>query len=111
MPLKKLCCASRLRLLTQINDGWSVTWHDFYMPYNLRWNNPRYWHRRAEEARTIAETMNNIDARAGMLRLAADYEAMAQRAEEWAAETERQSVALTENRSHFIKDATTPSAP
>ena len=87
----------------------SVTWQDFYMPYNLRWNNPRYWHRRAEEARTIAETMNNIDARAGMLRLAADYEAMAQRAE-GSAETERQSVALTENRSHFIKDAT-PSAP
>jgi hypothetical protein len=53
------------------------------MPYNLRWNNPRYWHRRAEEARTIAETMGNIEARAGMLRLAADYEAMAQRAEEW----------------------------
>ena len=71
---------------------------------------PKCWHRRAEEARTIAETMNNIDARAGMLRLAADYEAMAQRAEEWSAETERRSGALTENRSHFIKDAT-PSAP
>ena len=53
------------------------------MLYNLRWNNARYWHRRTEEARTIAETMGNIEARAGMLRLAADYEAMAQRAEEW----------------------------
>jgi hypothetical protein len=51
------------------------------MPYNLRWNNPRYWHRRAEEARAIAETMSNIEARAGMLRLAADYEVMAKRAE------------------------------
>jgi hypothetical protein len=66
------------------------------MPYNLRWNNPRYWHRRAEEARTIAETMNNIEARGGMQRLAADYEAMAQRAEEWSAQTERRSGALTE---------------
>jgi hypothetical protein len=58
------------------------------MPYNLRWNNPRYWHRRAEEARAVAETMSNIEAHAGMLRLAADYEAMAQRAEEWTAKDE-----------------------
>jgi hypothetical protein len=53
------------------------------MPYSLRWNNPRYWQRRAEEARTIAEAMSHIEARAGMLRLAADYEVMARRAEEW----------------------------
>ncbi len=53
------------------------------MPYSLRWNNPRYWQRRAEEDRTIAETMSDIEARGGMLRLAADYDAMARRAEEW----------------------------
>ena len=53
------------------------------MPYTLRWNNPRYWHRRAEEARAIVERMTNIEARASMLRLSADYEAMARRAEEW----------------------------
>ena len=53
------------------------------MPYSLRWNNPRYWHRRAEEARTVGERMSNIEARTGMLRLAADYEVMAQRAQEW----------------------------
>jgi hypothetical protein len=53
------------------------------MPYTLRWNNPRYWHKRAEEARAIAESMTNVEARASMLRLSADYEAMAQRAEEW----------------------------
>ena len=57
------------------------------MPYNLRWNNPRYWHKRAEEARAIAETMTNIEARNGMLRLCADYEAMAQRAEDWSGQT------------------------
>ena len=51
------------------------------MPYDLRWDNPKYWRRRAEEARTIAETMRNLEARVGMLRLAADYDAMAQRAE------------------------------
>ena len=50
------------------------------MPYSLRWNNPRYWRRRAEEARTVGERMSNIEARTGMLRLAADYEVMAQRA-------------------------------
>jgi hypothetical protein len=61
--------------------------HDSSMPYDLRWNNPRYWHKRAEEARIIAETMRNIEARAGMLRLATDYEVMAQRAEEWSRQT------------------------
>jgi len=57
------------------------------MPYDIRWNNPRYWHRRAEEARAIAETMKNIEAHAGMLRLSADYEVMAKRAEEWSGQT------------------------
>jgi hypothetical protein len=37
------------------------------MPYSLRWNNPRYWHRRAEEARAVGRAMSNIEARAGML--------------------------------------------
>ena len=55
----------------------------YAMPYSLRWNNPRYWHRRAEEARAVGERMSNIEARTGMLRLAADYEVMAQRAQEW----------------------------
>jgi hypothetical protein len=55
----------------------------YAMPYSLRWNNPRYWHRRAEESRTVGERMSNIEARTGMLRLAADYEVMAQRAQEW----------------------------
>ena len=49
----------------------------YAMPYSLRWNNPRYWHRRAEEARTVGQRMSNIEARTGMLRLAADYEVMA----------------------------------
>jgi hypothetical protein len=53
------------------------------MPYSLRWNNPRYWHRRAEEVRTVGERMSNIEARTGMQRLASDYEVMAQRAQEW----------------------------
>jgi hypothetical protein len=48
------------------------------MPYSLRWNNPRYWRRRSEEAHTIADSMSNRGARAGMLRLEADYETMAQ---------------------------------
>jgi hypothetical protein len=55
----------------------------YAMPYSLRWNNPRYWHRRAEEVRTVGERMSNIEARTGMRRLAANYEVMAQRAQEW----------------------------
>jgi hypothetical protein len=35
--------------------------------------------------------MNDIEARAGMLRLAADYEAMARRAEEWSGQTKSAS--------------------
>ena len=59
------------RLLTSMMDGLSLV-TIYPMPYSLRWNNPRYWHRRAEEARTVGEGMSNVEARTGMLRLAAD---------------------------------------
>jgi hypothetical protein len=43
---------------------------------------PDYWRRRAEEARTIAEQMENPEAKQTMLEIAAGYDRMAQRAAE-----------------------------
>jgi hypothetical protein len=45
-------------------------------------NNVRYWRARAEEARTIAETLADETSREIMLNIAKDYERMARRAEE-----------------------------
>ena len=44
-------------------------------------NNPKRWHDRAAEMRVLSETMNDVEARATMLRLADDYDKMADRAE------------------------------
>jgi hypothetical protein len=44
-------------------------------------DNPEYWHARAEEARVVAESMQNSTWREMMLRIVSDYERMAQRAE------------------------------
>jgi hypothetical protein len=43
-------------------------------------NDPRHWLDRAEEMRMLAEQMTEAEAKAIMLRLAADYELLAQRA-------------------------------
>jgi len=45
-------------------------------------NNPAHWRQRAEEARTIAEQMNDSQSKDAMLRIAKDYEHLAERAEE-----------------------------
>ena len=44
-------------------------------------NNPKRWHDRAAEMRVLSEMMNGVEARAIMLRLADDYDKMADRAE------------------------------
>ena len=44
-------------------------------------NDPEHWRARAEEARTIAEAMRDAQARESMLRVALEYENLAQRAE------------------------------
>jgi hypothetical protein len=72
------------------------------MPYSLRWNNPRYWHRRAEEVRTVGERMSNIEARTGMQRLASDYEVMAQRAQEWFDSSTNQYLRMVIMRMHPV---------
>lgn len=50
------------------------------MPTRLS-SDPKHWLLRAEEARIIAEMMDNIDAREAMLRAAIEYEILARRAE------------------------------
>ncbi|HWI28136.1 MAG TPA: hypothetical protein VN668_14275 [Stellaceae bacterium] len=48
-------------------------------------NDPRRWRLRAEELRTIADNCSTPEARAPLLRLAKDYELLAERAEARAA--------------------------
>jgi len=45
-------------------------------------NDPTHWRARAEEMRTLAEHLKDDQARDTMLRLAADYDRLAQRAQE-----------------------------
>jgi hypothetical protein len=50
------------------------------MPFAPHFNDPGHWHRRAEEARTVAEQMTDETAKRMMLRIADDYEMLAVRA-------------------------------
>jgi hypothetical protein len=45
-------------------------------------NDPKHWRTRAEEARSSAEQMTDLEAKQMMLAVAEDYERLAQRAEE-----------------------------
>ena len=45
-------------------------------------NDPKHWLKRAEEARTMADSMNDLQSKEAMLRIAQDYERLAKRAEE-----------------------------
>ena len=43
-------------------------------------NDPQYWRRRAEEARTLAEELTDPDAKRKMLKIAETYEQLSVRA-------------------------------
>jgi len=44
-------------------------------------NEPDHWRARAEEAQILANQMNDAEAKVAMLRIAEEYERLAQRAE------------------------------
>ena len=48
-------------------------------------NDPQHWRDRAKEARALAETIADLEAKRMMLGIADDYKRLAQRAEERAA--------------------------
>jgi hypothetical protein len=50
-------------------------------------NGPEHWRQRAEEARRMADLMSNIPSKEAMLRIAEDYEHLAEWAEERAKRT------------------------
>ena len=47
----------------------------------LRFGSPKFWQKRAEEARVTAETMTDPEVRQAMLGIARSYEKLAKRAE------------------------------
>ena len=44
-------------------------------------DDPEHWRSRAEEARSVAEQLSDPEAKRTMLRIAAEYELLAERAE------------------------------
>ena len=54
-------------------------------------NDPKHWHERAKEVRTVAEEINDEKAKQSMLRIAKDYEELARRAERRLKQSEKSS--------------------
>ena len=45
-------------------------------------NDPKYWHERADQTRKVANGLRSPEAKTAMLRIAADYDRLAWRAEQ-----------------------------
>jgi len=57
-----------------------------YMRHDLM-TDPKHWRDRAEEARLLAQDMKDPESREAMLRIAKDYDRLAERAEKRAKRT------------------------
>jgi predicted lipoprotein len=57
-----------------------------------KYNTPKYWRLRAEEARVVAEHLRNVDAKRSMWAIAQGYERLAETAEQ----LERSAAALAQ---------------
>jgi hypothetical protein len=58
-------------------------------------NNPAHWHMRAQEARLLASRLDDPEAKAATLRIAAEYEGLAARATK--RDAEREAKGLPQN--------------
>ncbi len=59
-------------------------------------NDSEHWRKRAEEMHTLAEDLRDSQARSTMLRIAADYEKLAARAEQRASGTPQEDAPALE---------------
>ena len=50
---------------------------------------PAHWHLRAQEARQLAQQLEDPEAKAAKLEMAAKYDRLAARATEWVSKTEK----------------------
>jgi len=69
-------------------------------------NDPKYWRKRAEQARTAAGELTDPDSKRRMLRMANDYEKLARRAE---LRLKRQQQQRNSSQLHLIRHPALPS--
>jgi hypothetical protein len=54
-------------------------------------DDPDHWHRRAKEARAVAEQLSDPESKAAMLRIAGDYKQIAEQAQRRATRGDREN--------------------